>query len=179
MVEITGDIFGQDDADVVCVTTNGVVKANGDLVMGQGTPTAQHLAAQFARRFPWLPTKLGQMHRLRHRFRVGLLAGVRRRACRAFYPGRQTSSPVDAIRSGCVSTSAPRSSSERLLHAEPLSLSSTLRSTIRFSEGRFWRKPCLTTSRRTCATSLEKPPTPFQPTCALTPLRLWKTRSGS
>lgn len=60
MIEIRGNIFEQHDADAICVTTNGVVKDNGELVMGQGTPTAQHLAAKFARKWPLLPAKAGE-----------------------------------------------------------------------------------------------------------------------
>lgn len=53
MKEITGNIF-EVDADAICVTTNGCVKANGELVMGAG------IAKQFADRFPELPWMLGQ-----------------------------------------------------------------------------------------------------------------------
>lgn len=52
MIEITGDIFEQ-EADAICVTTNGVVKANGELVMGAG------LALEFKRRYPGLSSNLG------------------------------------------------------------------------------------------------------------------------
>ncbi len=55
MIEIKGDIFAQTDADAICVTTNGVVKANGELVMGRG------IAQQFAERYPNLPRILGDL----------------------------------------------------------------------------------------------------------------------
>lgn len=41
-------------ADILCVTTNGVVKPNGELVMGAG------VALQASRRFPSLPKVLGR-----------------------------------------------------------------------------------------------------------------------
>lgn len=53
MKEITGSIFHQIDADAICVTTNGVVKANGELVMGAG------IALIFAKKWPSLPIELG------------------------------------------------------------------------------------------------------------------------
>jgi len=40
--------------DAICVTTNSVVKRNGELVMGGG------VAKQFALNYPTLPYKLGQ-----------------------------------------------------------------------------------------------------------------------
>lgn len=67
MKEITGNIFDLGnakaldgspiditDADAICVTTNGIVKANGELVMGAG------IALAFAKRFPNLPRYLGE-----------------------------------------------------------------------------------------------------------------------
>lgn len=54
MIEITGDIFQQHDADAICVTTNGVVKDNGCLVMGKG------IAKKFALKYPQLPLSLGK-----------------------------------------------------------------------------------------------------------------------
>lgn len=54
MKEIRGDIFAQYDADAICVTTNGVVKKNGELVMGRG------IAQQFAERYPCLAQYLGE-----------------------------------------------------------------------------------------------------------------------
>lgn len=53
MKEITGNIF-EVDADAICVTTNGVVKNNGELVMGAG------IAKQFAERYPGLAKYLGE-----------------------------------------------------------------------------------------------------------------------
>ncbi len=53
MKEIKGNIFNV-EADAICVTTNGVVKANGELVMGAG------IAKAFAERWPSLPLRLGQ-----------------------------------------------------------------------------------------------------------------------
>lgn len=44
MKEIRGNIFDQKDANAICVTTNGVIKQNGELVMGAG------IALQFANR---------------------------------------------------------------------------------------------------------------------------------
>lgn len=51
--EIKGDIFAQSDADAICVTTNGIVKANGELVMGKG------VAEAFKKKYPLLPLKAG------------------------------------------------------------------------------------------------------------------------
>jgi len=54
MKEITGNIFDPNlGADAICVTTNGVVKSNGELVMGAG------IAKQFAERYPGLAKALG------------------------------------------------------------------------------------------------------------------------
>ena len=41
-------------ADVLCITTNGFVKRNGEAVMGRGC------AKQAAELWPWLPTTLGR-----------------------------------------------------------------------------------------------------------------------
>jgi O-acetyl-ADP-ribose deacetylase (regulator of RNase III) len=43
------------DLDAICVTTNGIVKANGELVMGAG------VALAFAKTYPALPKKLGEL----------------------------------------------------------------------------------------------------------------------
>ena len=52
---IKGDIFDYiGKADVVCVTTNGIVKTNGELVMGAG------VAKAFATRYPDMPQVLGK-----------------------------------------------------------------------------------------------------------------------
>ena len=64
MKEITGNIFDIKDADAICVTTNGGLNKYGELIMGQGTPTANHLAAQFAKEFPWLPLFLGHARKV-------------------------------------------------------------------------------------------------------------------
>lgn len=36
MIEITGNLWDQTQADAICITTNGFVKANGEAVMGRG-----------------------------------------------------------------------------------------------------------------------------------------------
>lgn len=54
MKEIKGDIFEQHYADAICVTTNGIVKANGELTMGKG------LALEFKERYPSLALTLGR-----------------------------------------------------------------------------------------------------------------------
>lgn len=46
------DVIGK--ADAICVTTNGVVKSNHELVMGAG------IAKQFAEMFPNMPSILGR-----------------------------------------------------------------------------------------------------------------------
>lgn len=56
MKEVKGDFWKfAKYADAICVTTNGVVKANGELVMGKG------IALQFAQRWPRLPMLAGQL----------------------------------------------------------------------------------------------------------------------
>ena len=52
MLEKTGDIW-KTDRDVMAITTNGVVKNNGELVMGKG------IALQAKRRYPGLPKAMG------------------------------------------------------------------------------------------------------------------------
>ena len=62
MLEITGNIFDQNSWSrkpitpeiALCVTTNGVIKANGQAVMGAG------MAKAFAMIYPQLPAILGQ-----------------------------------------------------------------------------------------------------------------------
>ena len=62
MLEITGNIFDQNSWSrkpitpeiSLCVTTNGVIKANGQAVMGAG------IAKAFTLIYPQLPTILGQ-----------------------------------------------------------------------------------------------------------------------
>lgn len=46
-------------SDIVCVTTNGVVKANGELVMGAGCALA------FKKQFPEIPKILGEKIKLK------------------------------------------------------------------------------------------------------------------
>lgn len=58
MIYTKGDLFnpesyGFDSVDAICITTNGVVKPNGDAVMGKG------LAEQAAKRWPSMPKTLG------------------------------------------------------------------------------------------------------------------------
>lgn len=53
---IEGNILSYiDKADAICVTTNGIVKHNGELVMGAG------VAKTFANKYTDLPKKLGAM----------------------------------------------------------------------------------------------------------------------
>lgn len=54
MREKTQDLW---EANVVCITTNGFVKANGECVMGRGC------AKQAATRYPELPAQLGSLIR--------------------------------------------------------------------------------------------------------------------
>jgi len=57
MREVRGNIwhfYSQDPYCIACVTTNGVVKRDGEAVMGAG------VALEAARRWPWLPKKLGE-----------------------------------------------------------------------------------------------------------------------
>jgi len=52
--EIHGDMFTQANAnvpDAICITTNNVVKQNGELVMGKG------VALQAKQLWPWLPKR--------------------------------------------------------------------------------------------------------------------------
>lgn len=51
---IYGELFKQYDADVICITTNGFRKSNGDCVMGKGC------AKQAANMIPGLPAILGK-----------------------------------------------------------------------------------------------------------------------
>ena len=53
MIEIIGDIWVQ-KCDWLCVTTNGVIKADGKAVMGKG------IALQTAQRYPNISTILAQ-----------------------------------------------------------------------------------------------------------------------
>lgn len=54
MKERIGDIW-KTDCDIICVTTNGVVKSNGELVMGKG------VALQAKKRYLELPYQLGNL----------------------------------------------------------------------------------------------------------------------
>lgn len=53
MIEVTGNIWDH-PCKYKCVTTNGVVKPNGELVMGAG------IALQAKERYPDLPARLGK-----------------------------------------------------------------------------------------------------------------------
>lgn len=53
MIEVNADIWTY-PADYRCITTNGIVKKNGELVMGAG------IALEAAKRFPELPARLGK-----------------------------------------------------------------------------------------------------------------------
>lgn len=53
MKEIIGNIWDM-KADIICITTNGNVKSNGDAVMGRG------IALQCAKRYPHIPSFLGK-----------------------------------------------------------------------------------------------------------------------
>jgi len=54
MKEITGNLFNQTWADVICITTNGFVKRNGEAVMGRGC------ASQAKKKFPGIALELGK-----------------------------------------------------------------------------------------------------------------------
>lgn len=54
MIEINGN-FWEYPAQYYCVTTNGIVKNNGELVMGAG------IALEAKNRFPQLPQRLGKL----------------------------------------------------------------------------------------------------------------------
>lgn len=53
MVEMFGDAWELSKGNVLCITTNGFVKKNGECVMGRG------IASQAKERFPKLPAFLG------------------------------------------------------------------------------------------------------------------------
>ena len=58
MIEIRGDLWSHlGKADVICITTNGFIKSNGDAVMGRGC------ARQAARRYPDMLKILGEANR--------------------------------------------------------------------------------------------------------------------
>ena len=54
MNTLKGNIFDF-KGDAICITTNGIVKSNGDAVMGAG------IALQAAQIYPQLPKKLGSL----------------------------------------------------------------------------------------------------------------------
>lgn len=62
MIEITGDIWTQ-ECDAICITTNMVLRKNGQLVMGAG------LALQAKNRFPKLPWDFGAYYGLYDQFK--------------------------------------------------------------------------------------------------------------
>lgn len=56
MLEVTGNMFKMmQDYEAICVTTNGVLKSNGELVMGAG------IALQFKRQFNGIEFELGKL----------------------------------------------------------------------------------------------------------------------
>jgi hypothetical protein len=71
MLEKIGNIFEQDDANAICFTSNGIVKSNGELVMGAG------IAKAFKERWPWLP-KRGGDHIKRFGNCIGVLGYVQK-----------------------------------------------------------------------------------------------------
>jgi len=54
MLEEKGNLWNYPDHIVKCITTNGIIKKNGELVMGKG------IALQTKERFPDIPKILGQ-----------------------------------------------------------------------------------------------------------------------
>ena len=55
MIEMAGSIWNSNPAYIRCITTNGIVKSNGELVMGRG------IALQVKQRYPELPRLLGEL----------------------------------------------------------------------------------------------------------------------
>jgi len=53
MIEIHGNIFDQ-ECDAICITTNGIIKKNGEAVMGAG------IALQAKIKYPQLPKLLAE-----------------------------------------------------------------------------------------------------------------------
>lgn len=77
MIELKTDIFYPSfvkTMDAICFTSNGVLKSNGDLVMGKG------VAKAFADKFPYLPAFFGK--RVKQ-------SGNRVFACPSSYDGKQ------------------------------------------------------------------------------------------
>jgi hypothetical protein len=53
MFELKGNIWDVPTADIICITTNGIVKTNGEAVMGGG------IAKECANKFRYTPVTLG------------------------------------------------------------------------------------------------------------------------
>ncbi len=68
MREEYGNIWDM-DGNAICITTNGFVKKNGELVMGRG------IAKQASERWPWLPNTLGQLV-VKHGNHVHVVEGI-------------------------------------------------------------------------------------------------------
>ena len=66
MKEITGNLWRQPQADLICITTNGYATRAGKAVMGRGC------AKQAANKYPEIPKFLGSKHG-RHLLRVTLI----------------------------------------------------------------------------------------------------------
>jgi hypothetical protein len=58
MQELVGNIWDHHQDGWIVVTTNGIIKSNGDAVMGAG------IALEAARKFPDLPRQLGDRLRV-------------------------------------------------------------------------------------------------------------------
>lgn len=55
MIDAIIDNIWDEPCNAICITTNGFVKNNGDLVMGAG------IAGQAQIRWPWLPSEFGEI----------------------------------------------------------------------------------------------------------------------
>ena len=55
MIEIKGNLWDYINSAIICITTNGYVKKNGECVMGKGC------ALECKQRFPDIPFKLGNL----------------------------------------------------------------------------------------------------------------------
>lgn len=55
MIELTGDLWYYHPHGYICITTNGMVKSNGECVMGRG------VAYQATQRFPGIARELGSV----------------------------------------------------------------------------------------------------------------------
>ena len=69
MKEIKGNLFEQ-EADLICITTNGFVKSNGCAVMGKGC------AAEAKKRHPGIDTILGSQISEHGNRVIGLIRGI-------------------------------------------------------------------------------------------------------